>query len=197
MKFSVCHRQGDGNHTTGFSAVELLIAITIMTLTSAMVLISFTGVRQRTGVNRAAREFALAARRVQNISLSVTEVEAGFASPTAQTVGISIVSGSSSYTIFLDKNENGAFGSGDAVIGKAETFAGGIQVRSIKYIDLGGIQKTIAVAHMISVAPEATMQFTNVSGGSIGDTLEIEIGTPAGDAVRTVTIRTSGQISVK
>lgn len=197
MVLFLCRRQRDKSRTAGFSILELLVAITIMTLTSAIVLISFTGVRGRTAVNRAAREFALAARRVQNISFSVTEVESGFRSPTAQTVGLNIVSGSSNYTMFLDKNENGIYEMSQDSRIALSTFPDGIRVRSIKYTDSTNVQRTISVAHMVSVAPEAILRFTDISGGTLGETLEIEIGTPAGDAVRTVTIRTSGQISVK
>lgn len=197
MSFSPCPRQGDENRTAGFSVLELLVAVTIITLTSAMVLISFTGVHERTAVNRAARELALAARRVQNISLSVTEVETGFTPTTAQTVGLHIVSGSSNYTLFLDKNEDGVYGAGDVVIGKVEAFAGSMRIRSITYIDSTNIQQTTLLAHMIAVAPEAALKITNASGGTLGDTLQIEIGPLVGDAVRTVTIRTSGQISIK
>lgn len=197
MRFFARRKEGDESYTAGFSVLELLIAITIITLTSAMVLISFTGVRGRTAVNRAAREFALAARRVQNISLSVSEVEVGFRSPTAQTVGLSIVSDSSNYTMFLDKNENGIYEMSQDSRIALSTFPDGIRVRSIKYTDITNVQRTISVAHMVSVAPEAILRFTDISGGTLGETLEIEVGTPAGDAVRTVVIRTSGQISVK
>ncbi|MBI2053420.1 MAG: hypothetical protein HYT41_01610 [Candidatus Sungbacteria bacterium] len=181
----------------GFSTFELVIAIAIMMMTSAMVLVSFSGIHKRTAVNRAAREFALAARRVQNISLSVTEVETGFKPTIAQTVGIKIAGGSSDYTIFLDKNENGVFGAGDTVVGRVATLTGGVQVRTIKYIDAGGVERLVSAAHIVATAPEATMWFTAPAGGTLGDILEVEIGTPSGDAIRTVTIRTSGQITVK
>lgn len=200
MKNKLLSRAGDRrNHKllTGFTALELLIAVTIITLTSTMVLISFTGVHEWTAVNRAARELALAARRVQNIALSVTEVEAGFTPTTAQTVGLHIVSGSSNYTLFLDKNEDGVYGAGDVVIGDVMTFTGGIRIRGITYIDSTNMQQTTLLAHMIAVAPEATLKITNASGGTLGETLQIEIGPPVGDAVRTITVRTSGQISIK
>src|SRR3989344_8845438 len=191
MRFFLHQRRKQGSETfrAGFTTFELVIAIAIMTMTSAMVLISFSGIHKRTAVNRAAREFALAVRRVQNISLSITEVEAGFRPTTAQTVGIKIASGSSDYTIFLDKNENGIFGAGDTVIGRVAELTGGVQVRTIKYVDAAGVQRLISAAHIIVVAPEATVRFTAALGGTVGDVLEIEIGTPSGDAVRTETIR--------
>ena len=199
MRFFLHQRRKQGSETfrAGFTTFELVIEIAIMTMTSAMVLISFSGIHKRTAVNRAAREFALAVRRVQNISLSITEVEAGFKPTTAQTVGIKIASGSLDYTIFLDKNENGIFGAGDTVVGKVAKLADGVQVRTIKYVDAGGIERLISAAHIVVTAPEATMRFTAAGGGTLRDVLEIGIGTPAGDVIRTVTIRTSGQITVK
>ena len=201
MMFFVRRKQGGEGRTAGFSVLELLVAITIITLTSAMTLVSFTGVRDRTAVNRAARDLALAARRVQQLSLSVSAFEAGFSSPTAQMVGISVVSDSSEYTIFLDKNENGIYETGvdttSTQPGLSGEFVGGVRIRRIGYIDLIGNPASTLVAHVIFAAPEATMRFTDVSGNNLGEVLDIEIGTTAGIFIRTVTIRISGQISIK
>lgn len=199
MKNKLLSRAGDRrNHKllTGFTALELMVAITIMTLTSAMVLISFTGVHERTAVNRVAQEVALAARRVQNISLSVTRIDTALGPLTAKVAGLAVVRDSADYTIFLDVNSNGVYGSGDAMVGEKGVLEGGIRIRRIGYIDPAGNPASTLVAHMISTAPEATLRFTDVSGNTLGETLEIEVGSPGG-LTKTVTIRTSGQISVK
>lgn len=192
-------------HIAGFSTLELLVAITIMTFTSAMVLVNFTGVHERTAVNRAGRELALAARQAQSISLAVTRADTSLGPQTALTAGLKLTAGSSGYILFVDANENGVYDSlTDGRIGEKigssirdKIFEGGVLIRGINYLDSAGAVRSAAVAHMISKSPEATLRFTDVLGNPLGEILEIELATPSGRLVKKVTISISGQVSVR
>lgn len=181
----------------GFSTAELIIVVAIITMMSAFVLTSFTGIREGTSVGAAARELALAVRREQSISLAVSRVDTDVGQLFAPVVGLKLVQGSRTYFMFADIDKSKTYGAGDGKIGQDTVLEGTSYIRKITYRDALQNPQTAPVAHLMSAAPEATLTFSDDAGVSLGDVLEIELSGSSGNAVRTVTVRTSGQVSIK
>lgn len=211
------------NKTAGFSTTELLVVISIITLISAAVIFSFTGLSENVALNRAVRELALGIRQAQNTSLSVTQVpivQWPNAIPSDQRivrhVGIELSTsgaGASGYFFFVDIDAPGVAGVGPADrkyeqktdgnpdLQRDEKIAGSDfrferNVRIMSFSDCSPCPDTV---NIIFSAPEATAQIVNQSGGgSIGNKLTIELVAPSNpNNKRYVTVRTSGQISIK
>lgn len=190
--------------TGGFTIVEVVVMMLIITTISAIVLVSFTGLHEGAAVNRSARELALAIRRAQNMSLAVTEINtlAGPRIPAA--VGLRLAQDSQTFFFFADLVRDNKYDAeivpeeDDARLYPAdEAFEGGVRVRALAYYDALGRLQTVPVMHIVFVAPEAAVMLTDEGGGSIGETAVIELATRSGQLSKTVTIRTSGQVSIK
>ena len=76
-------------------------------------------------------------------------------------------------------------------------FEGGIAVSSLTYYDALGTPYTTNFAHVMFLAPEATVILTDVNGNSLGDILEIGLISGSGGVRAKVLVRTSGQVSIQ
>lgn len=175
----------------------------IMVTISGIVLINFTGLHEGTALNRAARELALAIRRIQNTSLAVTQVDTHAGPKIPSAVGVRLVQGSSVYILFADLTRDNKYDPSvlsedpDARIGDDQIFQAGVKVKSLTYRDALDILRTTAVAHIIFAAPEATVFIGDQNGNTLGDTLAIELTAASGQITKTITVRTSGQVSIR
>ena len=206
---------------TGFSPIELLVVISIITLVSVSVILSFSGVGESIALNRAARELAHGIRRAQNTALAVTQVPIvkwPEAVPESvrivRHVGIQLTTGSGStgYFLFVDIDAPGVAGvgpadrkyeeksDGNADLHRDEKIAGS-DFRFERNIRIAGFTECSPCPQTINIifsAPEATAQIVNQDGGSsIGQKLDIELRAPSGSAARHVIIRSSGQVSIR
>ena len=194
----------NGGMKSGFTIIEMAVVLAIITFISAAVLVSFTGLHEGAAVNRSARELALAIRRAQNMSFAVTRVDTATGPRIPPAVGVRFTVGSPIYFIFADMVRDNMYADTvldnavDAKVSNAEgIFEGGIKVASLLYYDSLGGAHVVPVAHVIFVAPEATVVLTDAAGNSLGDILEIGLASASGNAKRTVVVRTSGQVSIK
>ena len=119
-------------------------------------------------------------------------------------VGVRLATGSPIYFSFADIVQDNKYsevvvgGSVDAKINPGDqTFDGGIKVASLTYYDALVIGHTVPIANVVFVAPEATVVLTDATGISLGDTLEITLVSGSGQVSKRVTVRTSGQVSIK
>lgn len=177
----------------GFTMIEVVVMLAIITMISTVVLISFTGLREGGAVNRAARELALGIRRAQNMSLAVTLVETSAGLKTPPAVGVKLERANPSiYFLFADLLPDNKFTPEDAKIGQDENFPPGIRINSL----LGPSGTSHSLIYIMFAAPEATVTIADANGASIGEKVEVELG-PSSGQKRTVTTRTSGQVSIK
>ena len=196
--------QIQNTNTKGFTIIEIVVMLMIMTAVSAVVLVSFTGLHEGAALNRAARELAFAIRRAQNMSFAVTQIgtQAGPVIPPA--VGVRLVSGSPNYFLFADIAQDNKYseevvgGLIDAKVSSGEqTFEGGIKVGSLTAYDDLGIPHVTPVAHIIFIAPEAAVVLADTDGNSLGEVVEISLVSASGQLKKTIVVRTSGQVSIK
>lgn len=183
----------------GYTMVEMVVLLAIVTAVSSVVLFSFTGLSEGTALTRSARELALAIRQAQNMSLAVTQLTVG-SPPTAQippAVGIRLsISEPNTYFLFADLpvGDNRYSGLSEIVPGTQITFERRVKINRI--IDESGNAKSLA--HIIFAAPEATMLITDANGSSsLGEKIDIELTGPSGTLKRTIMVRISGQVSIK
>jgi len=192
-------RKGEKKTPAGYTMVEMVVILAIITGISGIVLFSFTGLNEGASLNRSIRELALAIRRAQNMSLAVTQLEVG-SPPTSQippAVGVRLsTQDPERYFLFADLApvDNRYTGVGEK-IGNTETlFERRVKINRIRG-DGGSPHTTV---HILFTAPEANITFSDDAGAVIpGEKIEIELISPSGDLVRTITVRLSGQISVK
>jgi len=177
--------------------------MTIIVTISGMVLVSFTGLHEGTALNRAARELALAIRKVQNTSLAVTQVHTHAGPKIPSAVGLRLTQDARVYILFADLTRDNKYDTSvisddpDAKIGDDQLFESGVKVKSLTYVDVLNNPQTVASAHIIFVAPEATVFIGDQDGNTIGDILKIELTSASGRLTKTVTVRTSGQVSIQ
>lgn len=188
---------------------EMVVILSIMTVISAIVLFSFTGLSERGAINRSARELALALRSAQGMSLAVTQV--GVGSPPVNkippAVGIKFIRGTNNYQIFADLNPRDfKYTDSNEKIGDPKVMEKSVHIDSLIYYDVLGIAGSAGAAHIIFAAPEATMEITDSNGVTLGngERLEIQLSPSAAascqeiiNPCKKVIVRTSGQINIK
>lgn len=179
--------------------IEIVVILAIITALSVVVLFSFTGLNEGAAINRSARELALALRKSQNMSLSVTQITIGTPPlpriPPA--VGVLFVKNQSSYFLFADlEPRDNKYTDISEKIGSDEIMDRNIKISSITD-DKGTEYDSI---HIIFVAPEAVVLLSDSNGTDLTKTIttiNIKLITPSGQLNKTVSVRTSGQINIK
>lgn len=198
----------------GFTMAEMVIILSIMTVISAIVLFSFTGLSERGSINRSARELALALRSAQGMSLAVTQVGVGSPTPVNKippAVGIKFVRGTNNYQIFADLNPAGSsrdrkYTDSSENIGDPKIMEKSVRINALNYRDPLGLARSAGSAHIIFTAPEATIEITDGNGAPLGngEELEVELSPSAAasceeaiNPCKRIMIKTSGQINIK
>jgi type II secretory pathway pseudopilin PulG len=184
----------------GFTMVEVVVMLVIITAVSATVLVGFGSTRESASLNRSSRELALAIRRAQNMSLAVTQVETSAGPKIPPAVGIRLMQGGETYFLFADlARDNKYDGGGDVKIPRDGDlpFERGVRIKSLVYYTDAGRRETVSTAHIIFAAPEAAIMLSDINGAPLGQLMEAELGVPSGQLTKTITIRISGQIGIK
>ncbi len=177
----------------GFTMVEVVVMLAMITTISAVVLISFTGLREGGAVNRASRELALGIRQAQNMSLAVTLIETSEGPKIPPAVGIKLErTNPFIYFLFADLLPDNKYTSQDAKIGQDENFPQGVRINYLR--DASGA--SYSLVYIIFAAPEASVTIADANGASLGDKIEIELSSPSGQK-KIITARTSGQVSIR
>lgn len=185
---------------SAFSLVEALVVIAIITLISVISIVNFSSYNEGAAVKRSARDLALAIRKAQNMSLAVAAFGVSATVPPKIGVWLTTNSPGNAYFTFRDLNPpngNGIYDSPtDQKIDTDKVFERNVKISSLTgYSGMSSAPYT--VVHIMFVPPEATVSFTDAGGVSIGDRLEILLAASAGSITKKITIRTSGQISIK
>lgn len=180
--------------SAGFTMIEAVVALAMVMALSAAVMFSFSGLTSSAAISRSSRELGLSIRRAQNMSLAVTRIDTSSGPLIPAAVGVRLdTANPSSYLLFADLVRDNRYNpADDAQIGPSISFERGVTVSQIT--GQGGGE---SVAHVMFAAPEAAVALTDSSGASIGDRITIELVTPQGTLTKEITVRTSGQISIK
>ena len=182
----------------GFTTVEIVVVIAIMAAVSGMVMFSFSGLNEGASLNRSARDLALSIRKAQNFSLTVRQLLVGSPVPTSTlppAIGIELTVGQSSYILYADLGTP----IGDYKYnGLSEKIDPSLSLdKNTRIVSLTTPANSYDKVNIIFTAPEASVVLTDSTGSSIGNSLTITLQAPNTGQTKTVTIRTSGQITLK
>lgn len=185
---------------SGITSIEMMISLAIITLVSAQVLVSFTGLNEGVALRRSAQELALAIRTAQHMALGARQLPGVPLNVIAAGVRFSKAtqSDATKYFIFADYSpRNFIYDSGppDEKIKASEvTFPRGVKIDSFSGCAL--INPCPDIIHAVFVAPEATATLTDSSGNSVGNRVEITLRAPTQQSIRVIVL-TTGQITIK
>lgn len=175
----------------GFSLLEIIVVMSIITMLSIVILVSFSGVNDAVALRRERFKLALAIREAQNASLSVRQITGGV---TAPAYGVRIGVNEDSYFLFADTAGNNVYdSSADPKIGNERTFEGGITINSMQ----GQLISSPSVANVVFASPEADARFFEGAGSDIGVWLEIILANRSGALTSRLRVRTSGQVTLR
>lgn len=172
----------------GFTLMEAVIVMGIMTMLSVITLISFTGVNDAVALRKERFQVALALREAQNMALAVRLITGGV---TAPAYGIKFVQNSSTYFLFADKDipPNGIFDGADVKIGSDRIMEKGVKVK-----DFSPFANPINITF---ASPEADVRIVDDSRNPLGETIEITLSNRSGAMTAKIRIRTSGQVTLR
>ena len=186
---------------SGFTLLEMAVSLSIVVLITAQVLVSFSGLREASTLNRAAQELAFDIRRAQNMALAVAPVALGLGGTLhiPQSVGIlistrsGIINGYVAYTYFFfsDQNRNGKY---DGVSEQIEPLI--VLPANIRITSITGEDSVNLGVHISFYTPEATPTMTNFNGVPIASFVDITLRGGSG-ATKIVRVLASGSVSVR
>lgn len=188
------------HYMKGFTIFEVLVMLAIVTAISAQVLFSFTGLNEGAALHRSAQQLALAIRRAQNMSLAVSTLRVGqtfpqFLIPPAVGVRISTATRERDrYVLFADLGNPGnrAYDADTEFIAE-EALHRGVRVQELRR-DGAAVQE----ARIVFAAPEAEMEIATDPSpvGQPPQRIDIVLKANSGQT-RTITVTTSGQVSIQ
>lgn len=181
----------------GFTMIETVVVLAIVTAISAQVLFNFGGLNEGAALNRSRRELALAIRRAQNTSLAVSQISVG--NPPVALIplaaGVRLSSQDPSrYFLFADltPRDEKYTGTEEKVANTERVFERNVRINRL----LDESRIAYPTIHILFAAPEAYLTFTDANGAAITTNLvEIELVAPSGQAKR-ITVRANGQINM-
>ncbi len=189
----------------GFSLLEVMIVLGIVTSISALILVSFPAVSQSINLQRSSRAMALALRKAQNMAFAVRPIEvAPGARRTPFSFGVhwNRATMPDTYVIFADffpsGSPNGRYdggaGSTDMIV-ETVRLEPGIAFGNITCM-LGGTDQCGDVLNIVFSVPDAQTQIGNASQ-TVGESAELVLTGRGGLIARKITVRTTGQIQVE
>ncbi len=181
----------------GFTMVEVVVMLAMLTLVGGIVLASFPRLSQRIHLQRVNQQAALGLRRAQNMAFAVRQVDtaAGRVIPPAYGVYFNR-NAPNSYLVFADLRgqsgtNDGIYQAATDVVVETVTLDPGVRIGQL-ISDVGGGNQLQDVINISFSVPEARMSIANASG-LVGESAEIFF-TGALNATKSVLVRTSGQI---
>ncbi|MDP3727107.1 MAG: type II secretion system protein [bacterium] len=193
-------RFGRNGSLTGFTMVELVVMLGMLTFVASIVLASFPRLSQRIHLQRSGQQAALTLRRAQNMAFAVRQVETPSGRIIPPAYGLYFDRATpGSYLLFADLESesgthDGMYRSGEDVIVETISLDPGVVIGQI-VSDLGGANQPQQVLNISFTVPEARMAITNAAL-AVGESAQIELLGASG-AIRTIVVRTSGQIRVQ
>lgn len=179
-------RKPQPKFSAGFTLMEAVVVLGIITMLSSVTLISFSGVSDALALRRERYQVALALREAQNMALAVRLLSGGV---TAPAYGVRLQQNSSTYFLFADSNNNRIFDGADTKIGSDRIMEKGIKVNAFN--------PSSGTVYLSFASPEADVRIANGSGGNLGEWIEITLSNRSGNMTSRLRVRTSGQVTLR
>lgn len=195
----------------GFTLLEVLVSIGIISVLSAVVLINQSNATNKVAISNAVNQFSVFARQAQVFGVGVRVADDGGGGTFDISYGVAGEIGNDYLILFADKNGNGVYdGTSACVVGSAQeclekiTFQVGVIIDDIcGQIGASTHCKSTSATDGFSVvytrpSPEGTLNFLNSSNNIISgfgnELMEVQLVNRQGDC-RPVNIFGSGQIT--
>ncbi len=199
------------DYKRGFSLIELLVSIAIITFLMGTVLFSYRDSNDRLVVNSAAQELAIAIRQAQSYGLSVKESGIGTgAFSYAYGIYASPILDNTSYYIFIDRNANGLYDAGSGTCGEVTTeciekitFRNNVTMQQVCAVPIGSSDCPNPFAGSLYVTflrpnPDANIDFLDLTNSIVMNnfpTGKFKLISPNGLVV-SVRVESAGQVYV-
>lgn len=180
--------------------VEIVVMLGMLTFVAGIVLASFPQLSQRIHLQRSGQQAALTLRRAQNMAFAVRQVDTPSGRVIPPAYGLHFDRAApGTYLLFADlENESGTsdgiYRAGEDAVVETVSLDPGVTIGQI-VSDLGGANQSQEVLNVSFIVPEARMVITNAAL-AVGESAQINLVGASG-AVRTIVVRTSGQIRVQ
>lgn len=190
--------------SSGFTTIELVVSLAIITLVSAQVLVSFSGLGQGVTLNRAIQELVGEIRKAQYAAIAVIYAPTSGLPPSpAVGIRISTVVGATPQVLrFIDRNDwpigapqpqDNKYTGPQEKIGE---YALPGKIRINRLID-DQDNDAYTTMHILFKVPEAEVTLAKDDGTPFpGNRVDIELISTTG-AKKTVTVRITGEINAK
>lgn len=180
----------------GFTTIELIVTISILVIITTAIFIKYPTFRQNISLKRTAQEIALTIRQAQVYGLSTKEFQPGIFSG----YGVHFESGSDSFVLFADADNDKTYDAGDGCGGTNTECVQMFQIQTgDKITDLCangtcGVNKMDIVFYLTN----PPVSITTDTGGTLpfGSYAGVVIISLQGQT-KTISVLASGQISVK
>jgi len=189
---------------SGFTSIELVVSLAIITLVSAQIFVSFSGLGGNAALNRAIQELTGEIRKAQYSAIAVIYApNSGLPPSPAVGIRISTVVGAIPQVLrFIDRNDSGCTpcvqnNKYDAVWNeKIGEYALPGNIKINRLIDDQG-NDTYTTMHILFKVPEAEVALAKDDGTLFpGNRVDIELAAANGTK-KTITARITGQINAK
>lgn len=183
----------------GFSVIELIMVVTIMTLITSVVLYNHARFSGGVLLENLAYEIALTVRQAQFFGINVREnlnVQGDFSSGYGVFFDKTTVPPNSSFIFFSDTNNDGKYNSGSGELLEQYNMAGGNIIEKICVDNDCSVEKLYITFKRPN--PDAIIKTGGVVNCGVGcGTAQIYIGEPRGKSPdKIITVRSTGQISI-
>ncbi len=184
----------------GVSLMELIVVIAIITLIIIATLLNFPQVRGHILMEREAGMIALSLRQAQSYALSVKEFSSdpSFKNKPCEVparfppYGIHLVKNGKQVTIFGDIDCDNIYNSGgNEKFGDTVELEGGIYIKSLK--GYGGVD--LDSSDIVYKRPDPTTYITDQDANEY-ESLIITLSNNDGSILKSITVKTSGQVSI-
>lgn len=192
-----------GKQRDGFTAIELVVSLAIITLVSAQIFVSFSGLGQGTTLNRAVQELMGEIRKAQYGAIAVIYAPSSGLPPSpAVGIRISAVIGLTPQVLrFIDRNDcascvqnNKYDAAWNEKIGEYSLPA---NMKINRLLDDQILPNSYNTMHILFKVPEAEVTLTKDDGTPFpGNRVDIELASTSG-LKKIITVRVTGQINAK
>ena len=187
-------------YTAGFTAIEMVVSLAIITLVSAQILVSFSGTGQGVTLNRALQELVGEIRKAQYAAIAVIYAPTS-GLPPSPAVGIRISTAVSAPQVlrFIDRNDCGGCVQNNKYDASQNEKIGEYALPSNITVNNITDQNNNShnTAHFLFQVPEATLIIADGNGTPIPTNhIIIELANKIGTK-KTITVRITGEINVK
>lgn len=157
----------------GFTLIEMLAAIAVISMVSAMILFNYTIFNRQIVMNRAARALAFGLREAQSRSVNVSQVQCSPAPCFPRNFGVHMETATNGeFVLFTDRDGDGIYDASGTCGGASDEcvirtlFTNGVHVQELRTPSAA----TEAVFNVLFYRPDPTVIVYNTSGVPLGGT---------------------------